>query len=135
MSVDWPSPRFIGDDAPFWEYARRRELRLQRCTACGAWRFPAAPLCDRCLGPDAEWAPVSGRGTVYSWVIFHRQYFPALPPPYNVASIELAEGPLFIANLIDIPDDAIRIGLPVEIAWREVGPDYVLPVFRPAPTS
>ena len=129
---EWPHPRPSLVDAPFWEYARRRELRLQQCLSCRAWRFPPAPICDQCLSPEAEWAELSGRGTVYSWVVFHRQYFPALPPPYNVASIELAEGPLLIANLINISDDAIAIGLPVRVAWREVAPDLMLPVFEPA---
>ena len=129
---EWPRPRPSLSDAPFWEYARRRELRLQRCSNCRAWRFPPAPVCDQCLSPEAEWAPLSGRGTIYSWIVFHRQYFPALPPPYNVASIELAEGPLFIGNVINVPDDAITIGLPVRVAWREVAPDLVLPVFEPA---
>ena len=129
---EWPHPRPSLVDAPFWEYARRRELRLQQCLSCRAWRFPPAPICDQCLSPEAEWAELSGRGTVYSWVVFHRQYFPSLPPPYNVASIELAEGPLLIANVINIADDAIAIGLPVRVAWREVAPDLVLPVFEPA---
>ena len=129
---EWPRPRPSLSDAPFWEYARRRELRLQRCSSCRAWRFPPAPVCDQCLSPEAEWAPLSGRGTIYSWIVFHRQYFPALPPPYNVASVELAEGPLFIGNVINVPDDAITIGLPVRVAWREVAPDLVLPVFEPA---
>ncbi len=130
--VEWPRPRLSPSDQPFWEYARRRELRLQRCAECRTWRFPPAPVCDQCLSLDAEWAELSGRGTVYSWVVFHRQYFPALPPPYNVASIELAEGPLFIANLVNIDDEAIAIGRPVRVAWRDVGPDFVLPVFEPA---
>lgn len=127
----WPQPRLSPSDRPFWEYARQRELRLQRCRDCGAWRFPPAPLCDQCLSPDVDWVAVSGRGTVYSWVVFHRQYFPALPPPYNVASIELVEGPLFIANLVNVAPADIAIGLPVRLTWRDVAPDYVLPVFEP----
>ena len=129
---EWPRPRPSLSDAPFWEYARRRELRLQRCSSCRAWRFPPAPVCDQCLSPEAEWAPLSGRGTIYSWIVFHRQYFPALPPPYNVASVELAEGPLFIGNVINVPNAGITIGLPVRVAWREVTSDLVLPVFEPA---
>lgn len=129
-TAPWPPPRRSASDEPFWEYARRRELCLQRCVECGAWHFPAAPICDNCLSLESEWVEVSGRGQVFSWVVFHRQYFPALPPPYNVASIELAEGPLFIANLVDIAVEDIAIGLPVRVDWREVGPDYILPVFR-----
>jgi uncharacterized OB-fold protein len=85
-------------DAPFWEFCRGGELRLQACRRCGEFQFPAGPICSRCLSHDLGWEPLSGRGTVLSWVRFHRQYYPEFPPPYICLSVELEEGPLLITN-------------------------------------
>jgi uncharacterized OB-fold protein len=75
------------------------EFRLLRCEACGTVVFPAGPVCYSCLSDDLRWAPMSGGGVLYSWVRFHRRYFPELEPPYECGSIQLDEGPLFITAL------------------------------------
>ena len=31
----------------FWAFTRERELRLQQCSACGKFRWPPGPTCDR----------------------------------------------------------------------------------------
>ena len=43
---------------------------------------------------------MSGRGTIMSWVTFHRQYFDDFPPPYNAVAVRLVEGPIVVTNLI-----------------------------------
>jgi uncharacterized OB-fold protein len=129
-----PLPRITPENRPFWEAARRHELRLQRCSGCGRFRYPPSPVCPDCLGESAEWTRVSGRGTVTTWVVFHRLYFPAFAAdlPYNVVQVELAEGPRLTANLVGVANDRIRIGLPVEVVFDDVTPDVTLPRFRPA---
>jgi uncharacterized OB-fold protein len=128
-----PLPRITPDNRPFWEATRRHELRLQRCTACGRFRYPPSPVCPDCLGETAEWTRVSGRGTVTTWVVFHKLYFPAFAGdlPYNVVQVELEEGPRLTANVVGAPNDAIRIGLPVEVVFDDVTAEVTLPRFRP----
>ena len=48
----------------FWEHTKNRELRLQRCTACGKFRFPPSAVCDACLSEEYEWALLGGAGKV-----------------------------------------------------------------------
>ncbi|MDP3767749.1 MAG: zinc ribbon domain-containing protein, partial [Dehalococcoidia bacterium] len=62
-----PLPRVTPDNGPFWEAARRHELRLQRCLDCGRMWYPPGPVCPGCLSDRHEWAPMSGRGTVSSF--------------------------------------------------------------------
>jgi hypothetical protein len=120
--------------APFFEAARRRELVVQRCGGCGTLRFPARVICSRCLGRDAGWVPVSGRGTVFSYAVMHQAAHPgfAAEVPYAVVVIELAEGVRLLSNLVDCPLDRIHVGLPVTVVFDDVSPDVTLPKFRPA---
>jgi uncharacterized OB-fold protein len=95
-----PSPRRSGDDARFWDYLDRQELRLQRCGRCGRFRYPPGPICPDCWSEEHEWTPLSGRGRLLGWTRFHRQYFPQLPVPYVVAAVQTVEGPILIGNLL-----------------------------------
>jgi uncharacterized protein len=133
FAIEKPLPMPNEDTAPYWEAARQGELRMQRCRACDWVRFPPSLLCPRCLSDQVEWARMSGRGVVFSWVIVHQSQHPAFNPdaPYNVAIIELEEGPRLHTNLIDCPADAIRIGLPVEVCFERINDEITLPKFRP----
>lgn len=127
-----PLPRITSDNLPFWEAARRHELRLQRCSACGRIWWPPGPMCPDCLSERFEWAPVSGRGTVSSFVAFHKAYFPAFEDsiPYAVVQVELEEGPRLMANLVDVPNAEIRIGMPVTVVFEDATPEISIPRFR-----
>lgn len=129
-----PVPEITPEMAPFWAAARERRLVVQRCTGCGTLRFPARPRCSACLGGDAEWVPVSGRGEVFSYVVMHQAAHPgfAAAVPYAVAAVQLAEGVRMLAGVTGVPPHDVRIGMPVEVAFEERGPDVLLPVFRPA---
>lgn len=97
-------------DVPMWESMERRRLELQACSECEAFRYPPAPICPRCLSPDAEWRPVSGGGVVLSWVVFHRKYFDDFPPPYNAVAVRLDEGPIIVTNLVGNEPEGEWIG-------------------------
>lgn len=107
-------------EEPFWAHVRDRRLSLQCCNSCGHLRYPPGPVCPRCLSEDYDWTPVKGTGRLVSWVTFHRQYFPALPTPYLVAAVELDEGPILLANLLDADAANLRAGLPVRVDYQDV---------------
>ena len=127
-----PLPRVTADNRPFWEAARRHQLALQRCADCGRFRYPPAPVCPECLSERREWTPVSGRGTISTFVVFHQRYFASFADaiPYNVIQVRLDEGPRLTANLVDIPNGEIRIGMRVEVVFDDVTPEISLPRFR-----
>ena len=134
FTIEKPLPRASEDSAPYWEAAQRGELRMQRCGSCGHLRFPPAVLCPRCLSEQAEWVRLSGHGTVFSWIIVHQSQYPAFntDTPYNVAIIELEEGPRLHTNLVQCRNDEIAIGMPVEVVFERVNDQVTLPKFRPA---
>ncbi len=127
-----PLPLIDEDSRPYWEGAKRHELMLKRCTRCGR-HFHLEYACWDCAESTLEWVRASGRGTVYTFNIFHQAYHPGFKDelPYNTAVIELAEGPLLISNIVGCPDEAIRIGLPGEVVFDDVPPEVPLPRFRP----
>jgi uncharacterized OB-fold protein len=119
---------------PFWDACTHGELRLQRCRSCGQLRYPAAIVCPECLSGESEWQGVSGRGKVFSFVVFHRAYHPAWEArvPYNVALIELDEGPILLSNVIDVDNATLAVGLDVRIAFERLDEALSIPVFVPA---
>jgi len=134
FQIDKPLPRPSEDTAPYWEAAQRGELRMQACGECGHVRFPPSLLCPRCLSEKTEWRRLSGRGKVYSWIVVHQSQHPAFnaDTPYNVVIVELAEGPRLHSQLVDCPNDEIRIGMAVEVVFERVNDEVTLPKFRRA---
>jgi len=50
--------------------------------------------------------------------------------PYNAVVVQLDEGPFMVSNLVDIDNDAIEVGLPVEVTYVDLDDDLTLPQFR-----
>ena len=105
-----PVPEIGEHNRPFWDGARSERLTLLRCSGCGRFRYPAVPCCKTCLSMEADWKPVSGRGRIWSWAVYHRAYFPDSKPPYRVVIVELDEGPLLATEVIDAEDSHLEIG-------------------------
>ena len=121
----------------FWAHTQKKELRFQKCTACGKFRWPPGPTCDQCLSDEFEWATVCGKGKVLSWTTFRRAYFKEYPAPHTVIVLELDEGPLFVSYPVDIEVANLREGMELSVQWAD-GEDkfgaYNLPVFGPSST-
>ncbi len=106
-------------DQPMWDSIARGRLELQQCDSCRRFRYPPGPTCPHCLSMDYAWKEVSGRGTILSWVVFHRQYFEDFLPPYNAVAVQIAEGPIVVSNLIGEEPTGSWIGAQVEFVYRE----------------
>ncbi|WP_393059344.1 bifunctional MaoC family dehydratase N-terminal/OB-fold nucleic acid binding domain-containing protein [Streptomyces sp. LN549] len=123
------------DNAGFWEGVAAHRLLIQRCAACGTLRFPWLPGCNACGSPEWDTVEASGEGTVFSHVVMHHPSFPAYSEngeggPYAVALIELAEGVRMVSNVLGVPCDKVRVGMPVRLEFLRTDPESVLPVFR-----
>jgi uncharacterized OB-fold protein len=121
------------DDAPPLD-----RLMITQCNRCARWVHPPAADCPDC-GGDLVAQPVSGHGTVFTYTINHQPFNPALPVPYAIAIVELAEqdGLRIAANIVDCDLDSLRIGLPVEvrIQQRQANGAVLGPVFVPRLTN
>lgn len=120
----------------FWAAARRGELHIQRCRACGTYIHLPRPVCRSCRSFDLAGAPVSGDATLYSYTQTCKAFHPFFVDrvPYLVATVTLAEqeGLQLVTNLVGIEEADVRIGMALRVEFEQLAPDYVIPVFRPA---
>ncbi len=135
MSIEKPLPVPTEDSSPYWEACKKHELRMQRCKACGHFRFPPSVVCPRCTSLEADWEKLSGRGEVYTFIIVHKTYHPAFDSdiPYNVAIVRLEEGPMLHTNVVECRNDDLYIGMPVEVIFQDMNDKISLLKFRPFP--
>lgn len=126
-----PRPVVNRDNDGFWDGVERQQLLIQRCVGCRTLRFPWLPGCNACGSGEWDTVEACGDGTVYSYVVLHHPPFPAFDPPYAVGLIELAEGVRIISNVVGVPYDKVRIGMPVRLEFvRYEEGQPALPVFR-----
>ena len=133
-----PDPReFAADeqDLPFWEGAARHVLLIQRCKGCGRVYWPASN-CVACARSEMAWIEASGRATIHTFTVIHRPFLPSWADdvPYNVAVVELEEGPLMFTN-VECPNEQLEVDMPVEVTFRDMPGGGTLPQVRPTTDS
>ncbi len=131
-----PLPAIDPDSRPFWEGCARHELRAQRCSTCGSFRWPPQRVCPECYSWEAEWVPLAGTGSVTTFVVVHYVSVPAFEEdvPYVVAHIGMdgTDGRVqVLSNVIGCPWEEVRVGMPVRVVFEDVTPEVTLPKFRP----
>ena len=129
-----PLPPVTKLNKPFWEGTKQGELRLQTCNECGQRWYPPSTHCPQCLSRNWEWKAVSGRGKVWSWVVFHQRYFKAFEEdlPYNVTLVELDEGVMMMSRVEGISDEDMKCDMPVKVAFQDATDEQSVPYFVPA---
>ncbi len=113
------------------EIARHWRLKKQRyglvgeiCPHCSYKIFPPRDVCPNCGDEAKEPYVFSGKGTVFSFTVL--QEGPAgfdSAAPYTVALVQLEEGPLVTAQLTDLGEEPVSIGMPVEMVTRRIRSD------------
>ena len=128
-----PAPIPDALSSPFFDGARDRRLMLQYCVSCGGWSFLVRERCPHCFAGGLGWRAASGRGTLYTFAIMHQVMNPGFSGsvPYNVSQIDLEEGVRMVSNVVGVANDALRIGMKLEVCFEDVG-DVSIPKFRPA---
>ena len=118
----------IQPDLDFQNFLKQGRFMIQRGRSSGRHHFYPRVIEPGTGHDDLEWVPASGRGTVYSTTVV-RTKPPALP--YNVALIDLAEGPRMMSRVEGLAAPDVRIGMAVQA--RIVDEDGVCcVVFDPA---
>lgn len=108
-----------------WRIKRQRySLVGEVCPHCDAKIFPPRDICPECGNEAKTTYTFSGRGEVYSYTTVYD------PPagyeeqaPYTVALIKLQEGPLVTAQITDLGENPVEIGMPVEMVTRKLRND------------
>jgi len=116
-----------GPYAEYRQFLAEGRFMIQRCRTDGRWVFYPRVAEPASGHTTLEWQPVSGLGRVYSTTTVRPR-----PPerPYNVALIDLAEGPRMMSRVEGIEPGCVRIGMPVraEVVVRDA---ESLVIFRP----
>lgn len=120
--TDFPRPQ-----AEYFAHLAEGRFMIQRSASSGAYVFYPRLAEPGTGARDLEWVAASGQGTVFSTTVV-RKKDPA--QSYNVALIDLAEGPRMMSRVVGVPPEDVQIGMPVqaEIIAGDEGP---LVVFRP----
>ncbi|MDX1510354.1 MAG: OB-fold domain-containing protein [Nitriliruptorales bacterium] len=126
-----PRPVINPDNEYFWAGVDERRFLAKVCTNCDTICHPARPMCASCQSTDWTTRELSGRGTVYSYVVHRYPPLPGVEPGTIAALLELDEGIRFVSNLVNIEPEAVEIGMPVELTWVELDPTLTIPAFRP----
>jgi uncharacterized protein len=121
-------PEQIQPEVDFLKFLEQGSFRIQRSRSSGRHIFYPRVAEPQTGSTDLEWVEASGRGTVYSTTVI-RQKPPA--PNYNLALVDLAEGPRMMTRVEGIAPEQVKIGMPVKAKIvRE--DDRALLVFEPA---
>lgn len=128
-------PEPSADTEPYWAGLREGKLKLQACADCGKIRHYPRPVCPYCHSMSVRWTDALGTGTVHSWTIAHHAFHPGYKGelPYTLVTVDLAEGVRMQAQLRGVETGALKIGLPVRIAFEVATRDLTLPVFVAGP--
>lgn len=117
---------------PFWDAAAQGRLLIRHCAACDRVHHYPREFCPYCWSEDVGWRPATGRATLYTWSVVHRNDLPPFDGrvPYAAAVVDLAEGPRMMTEVVGCEEAELRIGMDLEVAFRAG-----VPVFRPAPRA
>jgi len=127
-----PIPHPDRDSAPWWDALARHELLFQRCATCRAWRFPPRAICNRCGSFAHEWEPVTGRGTIASWVVNHHAFSADFAPPYPVVTVRLDDqDDVLVIGSFTGAMDTLVVDLPVEAVFDDVADGVTLLSWSP----
>ena len=127
-----PRPDVSETTRPFWDAVEANELMVQYDPATSAYQFYPRSTSLATGRGDLEWRGVSGKGTVYSYTL-------TLVPmpgfeddaPYLLAMIDLEEGVRILANMVNVTEDEIEIGMPVRVAFEQRSDDVTYFRFEP----
>jgi hypothetical protein len=106
----------------YWRTEKTRySLEGETCHACGKPIFPPRDVCPHCTEAGQDPHTFSGKGQVYSFsTVYEAPAGYTDNQPYTLALIKLDEGPLLTAQLTDVDNEEVHIGMHVEMVTRKL---------------
>ena len=134
MAYDKPLPNPTALSAPFWEGTKRRELLVQKCTACGALRWTPQWACRDCYSTEYDWTPDERA---------RRRLHPHHDLPAPVPRLHgrrpllrrrrrARRGPPHAHRHHRLRAKDVHVGMPVEVAFEDASDKITLYKFKPA---
>ena len=122
-----PTAPGIRPEADWLAHLAEGRFMLPRAKASGQVFWHPRVAEPRTGDTDLEWVEASGRGVVYSTSVMRMR---PPKPSYNVALIDLEEGPRMMSRVDGVPPEEVRIGM--KVAARIIEEDgKPLLVFHP----
>lgn len=126
MTTPTPAPQVL-PERDYLRHLSDGRFMLQRSRATGRFFFYPRVAEPGTGSTDLDWVEASGNGTVYATTVI-RQRPPT--PSYNLALVDLAEGPRMMSRVDGIAPDAVRIGMRVKARIARDGETFLV-VFDP----
>ncbi len=118
----------MGERIPMVSYLEIDEgephLVANECSTCRALYLDRRNACAKCGKREFTSRRLPNEGSLEAFTIVNRAA-PGVPTPYVSAIVDLGEGAVVKANLVDVePDPArIRLGMPVRMTTFSAGTD------------
>jgi uncharacterized OB-fold protein len=130
---DYPLPDV--DDPimrPFWEGAHEHKLLMQREIAGGNVVWPPKPMYWK-GGGQLAWFEASGRGEIYTYVVAHAPFLPALEHllPHIMVVVQLDEGARIVGYMKNCKPEEMLFGMRVRVVFEDLTDRATLPVWEP----
>ncbi|MFI0512594.1 putative OB-fold protein [Streptomyces canus] len=128
MGARYDLPETDAFTRTWWDAAARGVLLLRLCGSCGQVHHYPREFCPHCWSEDVSWHTATGRATLHTWSVVHRNDLPPFKDrtPYVAAVVDLAEGPRMMTELVDCAHGELRAGLELVAVFPEG-----VPKFRP----
>ena len=126
MTTPTPAPQVL-PERDYLRHLSDGRFMLQRSRATGCFFFYPRVAEPGTGSTDLVWVEASGNGTVYATTVIRQR-----PPTssYNLALVDLAEGPRMMSRVEGIAPDAVRIGMRVKARIARDGETFIV-VFDP----
>ncbi|MEM7267864.1 MAG: OB-fold domain-containing protein [Pseudomonadota bacterium] len=118
----------MGPEAQFRAHLAEGRFMIQRSASTGRHVFYPRGAVPGTGEQDLEWVEASGEGVVYSTTVNRRS--PEKGGTFNIALIDLAEGPRMMSRVTDIAPEDVAIGMAVTAYVGELNGEICI-LWRP----
>ena len=128
-------PASSRDTKFFWDGVNAHELRIQK-RPDGSLQHPPVPAVWQDKDTAIDYQVVSGKGTVFTFVVHHAPKVPGRTLPFVIALVELEEGVRMLGELRNVDPARVEIGMPVRATYIDFpdgdsGPAWTLYAWEP----
>ncbi len=118
-----------GPERRYLDYIAAGKFMIQRSKSTGEYVHYPRTLAPGTGTPDLEWIEASGAGTVYATTVNRQR--PERGGDYNIALIDLKEGPRMMSRVVGIEPTNVKVGMKVRAKIDNIGETPAI-VFEPA---